>query len=455
MSLRAVRACIYCTVLACFTTLIATADAQQGNLFGQGAVGGVSVSTEGILAQPILKDRELLRAFYMKEVRKAAPQLNELVELRMISLRAVNEALAAAGQKNIEELPEEIRYLAGIQRIQFIFVYPEQQDIVLAGPGEGWKVDDQANIVGITTGRPVIQLEDLLVAFQTTENARQGGVSCSIDPTEEGRKRLDAFLAQQRTMNDGVKPGVERALGPQQISLTGVPTSSRFARTMVASDYRMKRIAMDLEKSPLGAALPSFVQMIAKKGTAIDNMMPRWWMACDYEPLAKGENGLAWEIRGRGVKVMTEDEFVTADGTVKQTGKVNPVAQQWADTMTKEYEKLSAKEPVFAELRNVMDLAVTAAIIKKEDLCSTAGCELNALWNDQAGVTLSEFAAPKWVDTQCSLMKRGREWIITASGGVDINSWEVASKTVADKAVEEVRLHSAPVTGTGLAWNKK
>ncbi len=443
-------------IVSLLIVLIALPPAFAGNgggFFGRGAVGGVSVNAEGVLAQPIQKDKELLREFYKQEGRSKAPrELNEPVELRMISLRAVNEALAKSAQKNVTDLPEEIRYLAGIQRIQFIFVYPEEKDIVLAGPGEGWKVDDNANIVGVTTGRPVLQLDDLLVAFQTTQNARQGGVSCSIDPTAEGRRNLDAFLAQQKQMNEGVKTGVEEALGPQAISITGVPTSTRFARTMVAADYRMKRIAMNLEKSPL-TALPSFIEMIAKSNTRIDNMMPRWWLACDYEPIAKGEDGLAWEIRGRGVKAMTEDEIIGEDGQVKQTGKANPVAQKWADTMTAKYDELSAKEPIFGELRNIMDLAVVAALISKEDLCGRAGCELTSFWKPEASVAHQEFPAPKWVDSQCSLMKRGKEWVITASGGVDINSWEVASKTVDDAKIGAIRSQATP-TGS-IAWNKK
>ena len=39
-------------------------------------------------------------------------------------------------------------------------------------------------------------------------------------------------------------------------------------------------------------------------------MMPRWWLACDYEPLARSEDGLAWELRGNGVQAKTEDSLV-------------------------------------------------------------------------------------------------------------------------------------------------
>ena len=66
--------------------------------------------------------------------------------------------------------PTPIKYLAGLQRIHYVFVYPEQKDIVLVGPGEGWKVDAKGNVVGITTGRPVMLLDDLLVALRTAKS---------------------------------------------------------------------------------------------------------------------------------------------------------------------------------------------------------------------------------------------------------------------------------------------
>ena len=46
-------------------------------------------------------------------------------------------------QQERQGLPDAIKYLAGLQHIRYVFVYPEQKDIVLVGPGEGWKVDAQ------------------------------------------------------------------------------------------------------------------------------------------------------------------------------------------------------------------------------------------------------------------------------------------------------------------------
>ena len=434
--------------------LVTASVAWGGNVGGIGrfgAVGGVSINAEGVVAQPSVQDIKLIREHYAKDFKPAPSELNQPVELRKFNLRLAEEALAKSGKTTLYTLPDEIRFMAGIQRIQYIFIYPEQNDIVIAGPGEGWKLDDAGNYVGVTTGRPVLRLEDFIVALRTVDNARQGGITVSIDPTAEGRQRFEQYMRSQKVFNPSVLNGIEKALGQQQITLTGVPETSRFARVLVASDYRMKRIAMKLEPSPV-AGLPSFLDLMKKNGTKLDNMMPRWWMACNYEPVAKSADGLAWELRGPGVKVMTEDEIIGRDGSVTGTGKVNPVAQKWSDMMTEQYDELAAKEPIFGELRNLMDMCVASALIAKEGLLARADLKLPTLLGQDEKVELAQWPAPKTVATQCSFMKRDREFIITASGGVEITSWQVADKTVIAPEVGQVRTKAIGKPGS-LWWN--
>jgi hypothetical protein len=210
---------------------------------------------------------------------------------------------------------------------------------------------------------------------------------------------------------------------------------------------------MKLEPSPV-KGLSSFIDMAPAR---LDNMMPRWWMACNYEPLARSEDGLAWEVRGTGVKVMTEDEFVdNVAGTVRGSGKTSPAAAKWSEQFTAKYDDLAVKEPVFGDLRNIMDMCVVAALFTKEQLPAKAKCDLVELTSANGKTLLSEGTAPKKVPTQSSALKRGNNWIITASGGVSINSWEAADKTEVNPAVGATREKAKPVAsaaGDGLWWN--
>ncbi len=410
-----------------------------GGFFRARAVGGISINPEGVVAEAEVEHRRLLRDEIVKELRGAPEGMQKSTEIRKVSLRGLDRAIADAYKNNMGVVPEEVEFLGGLQRIQYVFVYPEQGDIVLAGPGEGWKVDAKGNVVGETTGRPVLHLDDLIVALRTAHAARTEGISCSIDPTPEGRRNLSAFLARQKQFTPAVIQGVEEAMGLQQVSFTGVPQDTRFARMMVAADYRMKRLAMKLEAPPI-QGLPSYLDLVPASG---GSMTPRWWLACNYDPLARSEDGLAWELRGQGVKVLTEDEIVDEDGTIRQTGRASAPAQRWADLMTEKYEELAVAEPVFGELRNLMDLCVAAAIIAKHDLVSAGGCELPMLLQQDGGAVTTTWVSPKSVATQCSFIKRGRNYVITASGGVQIESWQAASNTETSPHVAELRQKSA------------
>ncbi len=444
---------IYFTfLLLAICGLVAVDYVQAGCIgFRSRSVGGISVNASGVLAGPVAKDRTLLLEFMRKRVGRAAPELNAPVGMRMISLRGLQDAIQEAHKSDFGALPDEVRYLAGLTRIEYVFLYPEENDIVIAGPGEGWRVDSAGDVVGITTGRPVIQLDDLLVAFRTVRNANRGaGISCSIDPTPEGRRNLDTLLGKLKTFQRSIPKRVEKALGAQQITLTGVPEDSHFARVLVAADYRMKRYGMDLEEAPI-KGMPSFLDMMKDKGASLDNMMPRWWLSTNYEPLAASEDGLAWQLRGPGVKCVSEDDIVDKEGGVKGAGRANPVAQQWAEKFTEMYNELSAKDSVFGELRNIMDLCVVAALIEKEGMLDRVGLSLPLIADPGSDVPVAEWHVPKTVSSQCSFLKVGRQYIIAASGGVQVESWQAAGKSETNSQVAQLRTR-AKATGRNHWW---
>jgi hypothetical protein len=232
--------------------------------FNQRSVGGVAVDADGILRQVTVSERNEQLRQLRQGIGQAAGELGLPAEMRKVSLRGLEAAMRDAANDPQGQVPDDVKFLAGLQRIQYILVYPEQGDIVLAGPGEGWKIDEQANIVGATTGQPVLLLEDLLIAFRTVEAARREGISVSIDPTPEGRRNFEQFISRQTTFTPAVVPGIEQSMGPQQVSYTGIPVNTHFARVLVAADYRMKRLAMHLDKAPI-EGLPSFLDLLNQK----------------------------------------------------------------------------------------------------------------------------------------------------------------------------------------------
>jgi hypothetical protein len=431
----------------------AAAQIVGGGVLLQQAVGGISIRADG-LVENAGRDVEGKLSQLRQDALKNIPlDFKAAAPLRKISLRALEAAIRQSLDTQ-KPLAEEMLVLGGLQQVRYVLAYPEQKDIVLVGPADGWKVDARGNVVGATNGRPVMLLDDLLVALRTAATSARGGITCSIDPTAEGRQQLRSYLSKHSTVGgdpEAIGNGIEQALGRQQISFSGVPATSHFAVVLLAADYRMKRLAMNFEPSPV-RALPSFLSMLSGTGRGMSNAAQRWWLEPKYESVLRDASGLAWELDGGSVRCMTEEEFLQADGSREQSGKASPLAQKWADLMTQHYNELAVAEPVFGDLRNCMDLAVVGAIVARIRFQEPQACSLPLLLDD-AVVKTVDLPVARQVDSKTSMLKKGRNWIFSASGGVKIPSWGLVEKARTSDAPAAVRAKAVPGPDAKWSWN--
>lgn len=428
---------------AILVTVIAAWPSAARAQFVQGAVGGVQIDAKGMVRF------ELARPGQFDNLRlQAIPDgMRRPSELRWVSLKGLDAAIEDLIRSG-KPLSEDMLCLAGLQQVRYVLVCPDRHDIVLAGYGEGWKLDKRGNVVGQTTGRPVMLLDDFLTALRTLAGNVRGPMSCSIDPTQDGIRRVNAFSKRQHAMAPEVVQGIEDQLGNQQVTVNGLPETSHFARVMVAADYRMKRISMGIEASPV-PGLVGFMELMSGRGAG--NMMPRWWLEPDYQSLARDAEGLSWEIRGASVKAMAESDFFDANGVRQATVKADPASQRWAELMTRRYADLAKAEPVFGQLRNCMDLAVVSALLAQEKLLNKAGCRLPQLTGTD-GVPTVKLDPPKQVPSKATSAKKGRTWVV-AAGGVSVNPWAIVQKSQTDAAVAEVRAKSLAKENASWWWD--
>jgi hypothetical protein len=197
--------------------------------------------------------------------------------------------------------------------------------------------------------------------------------------------------------------------------------------------------------------MPSFMDLVSSRRGGANNMMPRWWLAPKYEPLRRDDGGLAWELRGQGVQCMNEEQFLT-EGNIQRTGRTDPTAQRWADTFTEKFDALAHEDSAFGELRNVMDLAVVAALIAKEQLQERSGLQIPRLRQD---VPLDEYPAPRAVPSQASFVRAGRNWTVSVSGGVQIYPWQVADRTEVSQDIAAARPTRGNESATIWYWQKQ
>jgi hypothetical protein len=207
-------------------------------------------------------------------------------------------------------------------------------------------------------------------------------------------------------------------LGRQIIRIGGVPASTHFAQVMVEADYRMKLIGIGLEQPPVNIA--SFVAL-ASPAMVARNALQRWYFVPDYQRIKVTDDGQAAEFVGLGVKLVGEDELVSTSGGRTRTSGQSGASQRFTRGFTEKYSQLAERAPVYAQLRNCIDMLVAAAFIDKHDLYTEAGVHLGAL-GDESKYPVETFNAPKEVAAAVNSLWKGRRLMTPIGGGVEIRA---------------------------------
>ncbi len=164
-------------VAICAIALAGAFGAQAG-FVDSSAVGGISIDGMGALAMPTVDEQRQLLTARETALEEIPGDLAQFTPMRMVSLKQLDEAVRKHRIESPLPLPQELQFVAGLQRIEYVFVYPDQHDIVIAGPAEGWEIDDLGNVVGVTTRRPVLALDDLIVALRGADETNGDGIFC-------------------------------------------------------------------------------------------------------------------------------------------------------------------------------------------------------------------------------------------------------------------------------------
>lgn len=406
-----------------------------GGAGGGGATGsGVIVDADGVLSRSFTPDPggRLARQRVAEALSRLGGDLAKPSKLRKISLTkledAIEQTLEAGGTPT-----DAMRHMAGLTQIEYVFCYPPKDgqtegEIVVAGPAEPWAEAPSGRMLGVKTGSPVIELQDLLAAmraFPANESGDGPLIYCSIDPTADGLARMQQFLRQfgrQATPGDTqfIVQRLQEALGLQEVTVGGVPADTHFAQVLVEADYRMKLIGIGLEQPPV--KLRSYVSR-ANPAMVSRNALQRWYFVPEYERLMASEDGLAVQIVGDGVKLIGEDEMVSRDGTRRQVGGTNRASNAFVRDFTKSYAKLAEQHPVYAQLRNCIDMAVTAALLRNKDFYRKASWT-PAAFASEATYPVRTQNAPQRVATAVNSIWKGNTLMTPIGGGVQINPSE-------------------------------
>ena len=425
-------------------------NSSTTNNFNQ---SGVVVDAEGVLRSKAFPDPsgQLTRERIAAAKTELDPKVTAYSKLRKISLNR----LEAAIRQHQGVLSEEMRSLAGLQRIHYVFYYPDTKDIVIAGPAEGWFTNLTGRMVGMTTGRPVVQLQDLVVGLRSfpPKGKPTSLIGCSIDPTPEGLAAMQQFLRSTgsvlnpaQTSPAAIINGLKTSLGMHSISVNGVSPKTHFAQVMVEADYRMKLIGIGLERPPV--RLVSYVDR-ATPSDVSRSALQRWFFTPDYQCVRVSEDNLAMELVGDGVKLVGENELVSASGQ-RQVSGVNKASQAFVNSFTKIYPELAERSAVYADLRNLIDIAISAAFIQQQGYYAKAGWKME-FFGDENAFSVDTYDIPKTVESTVNAVYKNGRLMTPIGGGVNIQPTKAleSDKLLSDekgnvaKARQEININLA------------
>ncbi|MBS0208893.1 MAG: DUF1598 domain-containing protein [Planctomycetes bacterium] len=432
---------------------------------GTGAVkefrGGVSVDTRGMMRKLDTDKSKTLASARSGAKTGSATRLQSPSNLRKVSLTRLEREIqlrVAAGKP----IDDAMMLLAGIQRIEYLFIYPDTGDLVIAGPADGWRTDVEGRMVGNESGRPVVRLEDLVVMLRHLDASQAGRFGCSITPSQESLARTQEFVAA--SSKTPLKPGkaaretwlakLRDTLGPQDITVSGIDPRTRVARVLVEADYRMKLVGIGLE--PGTADVPSYLDMIrvapGQAPPALDVL--RWWFTMNYDAVQCDAARESYGWRGQGVRVQCENELLDDEGQRVHTDQANQWNREFAHNFTKHFNALAAKYPIYAELQNVFDLALVATIVKQEKLDQRIDWHA-VTFRDPKQVAVSMEPAPRNVQTVLNHRVVNQKDILAAiSGGVSAEPTEIADtlKTERDGQLDSRHKYIVPAKVENRQW---
>jgi hypothetical protein len=149
------------------------------------------------------------------------------------------------------------------------------------------------------------------------------------------------------------------------------------------------------------------------------NALQRWYFVPEYECVKVSDDAMAMQLVGDGVKLVGESEVVGKDGNRAVAAKGNPASEAFVRAFTKVYPQLAERSPVYAQLRNCIDMAVAAAFIQHQDYYGLVNWQAETLRSEEA-FPVETLNPPTHVATAVNSLWKGNTLLTPVGGGVQM-----------------------------------
>ncbi len=404
--------------------------------------GGVEVDADKVLSSKSTDSDPRLA-----ELRKNAGHFKSDGQLVYISLPRLFQQAKQAVADN-KPIPNDVRYLGGMTRLQYVFVYPEEHDLVIAGPAEPYDADGFRPL-GKITGRPVLQLDDLVVALRACGPGKGGTpVGCDLQVTQEIANRIQQKTQElaAKVQSIGERKAAEliaEAGGNQPVKFFGCDQNTRFAFVCIEADYRLKQLGLGILESPV-KKVKSYNSMATKP-----EQPHRFVLESNLEHLFVSPDGMAFELRGSSLKVNSELMGATGADALK----ISDAARQFVTQCNANLEELCKHMLSWADVSNLADLSVLAALIGGEGLNKKLEWDLSWVL-DAKGYKVTAITTPTCAKTLTTFRKSGG-YTIFVSGGVALDPATAVQKVAKDEKGAIKTMAARPTVAEDWSVRKK
>ena len=252
-----------------------------------------------------------------------------------------------------QSIPADLNHMMGMSWLEGFVLDEMNEDIILVGR--------------IQSERQPLHLDDVVVTLRNIWH-REPYPYCSLDPRPKDVMRLQRVLSEGPAGEDfeSLKAYVsraEKAWGPQQVVLGGVPRNSRHAHVLIDADYHMKRISQSLAQmdgvtSSMDRAIKRFQQAIESgesSAMSTGSSMSRFWFHVKAGDPTFRESGGIVLLNNCAINVLTERQKATKTGELFDSGEEDSDALAFAREIS-EHLEIGATEPVFQDLENLYRL---------------------------------------------------------------------------------------------------
>ncbi|MFO0942649.1 MAG: DUF1598 domain-containing protein [Pirellulales bacterium] len=330
-------------------------------------------------------------------------------DLRMVSLKRLDQALVDAAAGRSPMMADIIR-LGGINKVSYILIDQEAEDVILAGPAD-------PNQLGFF-------LEDLAVVCALV-NKQTAPLGCSIEPNQQRLLATQQFLSQPnsaQTLSRSPAKFAEqlgKTIGDYDVEIFGMNPKCGTAVALLAADEQMKMLGFGKVSYPV--TVKSYFNHLETQNNVPTESMIRWWFAYNELEISTNATKTLFGLPENCVRVLSEQQFVTKTGRAP-TGKNDPAADAFAAEMSDKMNELRNYDANFSRLCCVFESAIALQVaLEKAGMADFKPWfpNLVGLGKLDSAKAVEPKTVPGLVTTH--FLKKKKTNVAVISGGVTVN----------------------------------